>query len=274
MRRIHVGLVAVLAMAATLGAVAIAPAAGAASGFSNPTRIDNQFLPLVPGKQYVLEGVADRGDGVQAHRVITTVTSLTKVINGVRTRVVWDQDFSGGELVESELAFFAQDDTGTVKAFGEYPEEYDGWFPAAPNTWIDGLEGAKAGIAMLARPVVGATYSQGYSPAIGFGDRAKVVSTTTTLRNMPLGTFTNVLVIEESNTFAPEEGEQLKYYKAGIGNVRVTAKDDPEGEFLNLVKVSTLSSSALGDADDDAIRLDRRGYVLSSVYRSTQRAER
>jgi hypothetical protein len=265
---------AVLAVAATLGVVAVAPGAVAASGFSNPIKIDNQFLPLVPGKQYVFEGVSDRGNGVQPHRVVTTVTSVTKVINGVRTRVVWDQDISAGTLVESELAFFAQDDARNVKAFGEYPEELDGRFPEAPNTWIDGLEGAKAGIAMLAKPVVGATYSQGFAPEIEFGDRAKVISTTTTLTGVPLGPFTNVLVIEESDTFAPEDGEQLKFYKAGIGLVRVTAKDDPEGEFLNLVKVNTLSASALDKANDEAIKLDRRGYVLSEVYRSTMRAER
>ena len=270
MRRGHGGLIAVLAVAATLLAVAVAPGAVAATGFSNPTRIDNQLLPLVPGKQYVFEGVADRGDGVQPHRVVTTVTSVTKVINGVRTRVIWDQDISGGKLVESELAFFAQDDARNVKAFGEYPEELDGRFPTAPSTWIDGLEGAKAGIAMLAKPVVGATYSQGFAPEIEFGDRAKVISTTAKLTGVPLGPFTNVLVIEEWDTFAPEDGQQLKYYKAGIGVVRVTAKGDPEGEFLNLVKVNTLSADDLDDVNDEAIKLDRRGYVLSEVYRSTR----
>ncbi len=276
MRRGHGGLVTVLAVAATLMAavVAVAPGAVAATGFSNPTRIDNQFLPLVPGRQFVFEGVADRGDGVQPHRVVTTVTSVTKVINGVKTRVVWDQDISDGELVESELAFFAQDDARNVKALGEYPEELEGWFPAAPNTWIDGLDGAKAGVAMLAKPVVGATYSQGFAPEIEFGDRAKVISTTAKLTGVPLGPFTNVLVIEEWDTFAPEDGRQLKYYKAGTGLVRVTAKGDPEGEFLNLVKVKTLTADALDDADIEAIRLDRRGYALSEVYRSTQLAIR
>lgn len=269
MRRANDGLLAVLAVAAMLVTVAVAPGAMAATGFSNPTKIDNPFLPLVPGKQYVFEGVADRGDGVQPHRVVTTVTSVTKVINGVRTRVVWDQDISAGKLVESELAFFAQDDARNVKLFGEYPEELEGPFPEAPNTWIDGIDGAKRGTAMLAKPVVGATYSQGYAPEIEFGDRARVLSTTATLSGVPLGPFTNVLLIEEWDTFAPEDGKQRKYHKAGIGVVRATAHDDPEGEFLNLVRINTLSSSALDDVDDEAIKLDRRGYVLSEVYRST-----
>ena len=37
-----------------------------------------------PGIQYVFEGAANRGHGREPHRVITTVTDLTKVIDGVR----------------------------------------------------------------------------------------------------------------------------------------------------------------------------------------------
>src|SRR5438046_8503202 len=57
--------------------------------FSYPTRIDNKWLPLVPGTQYVLEGRANRGGGPLPHQVIFTVTDLTKVINGVQSRVIW-----------------------------------------------------------------------------------------------------------------------------------------------------------------------------------------
>jgi len=51
---------------------------------------------------------------------VLTVTDLTKVLNGVRNRVLWDQDFQQGELTESELTFFAQDDGGNVWNLGEY----------------------------------------------------------------------------------------------------------------------------------------------------------
>src|SRR5918912_2244265 len=53
--------------------------------FSNPTRINNRFLPLIPGTRTVLEGTANRGRGEQPHRVLFTVTDVTKVIHGVRT---------------------------------------------------------------------------------------------------------------------------------------------------------------------------------------------
>ena len=87
--------------------------------FSHPTKIDNLWLPLTPGTQFVLTGQADRGTGTLPHDVIFTVTDLTKVIDGVRTRVIWDRDLNDGELTEAELAFFAQDNAGNVWSMGE-----------------------------------------------------------------------------------------------------------------------------------------------------------
>ena len=144
--------------------------------FFNPTQINNRFLPLVPGTVLVFEGQANRGGGVSPHRVMFIVTDLTKVINGVRSVVVWDRDVSNGQLVESELAFFAQDNVGRVWNLGEYPEEFDqGQFLGAPNTWIAGQAGAKAGVHMLAKPRVGRPrYLQGFAPDIEFLDTAKV----------------------------------------------------------------------------------------------------
>src|SRR5262249_33199590 len=38
--------------------------------FSNPMRIDNVWSPLPIGRRYVLEGVANRGGGLQEHQVV------------------------------------------------------------------------------------------------------------------------------------------------------------------------------------------------------------
>ncbi|MCU1539231.1 MAG: hypothetical protein JWM01_178, partial [Arthrobacter sp.] len=72
--------------------------------------------------------------------VISTLTGLTKKIDGVNTVVVRDRDNSDGGLAESELAFFAETKKGTVWLFGEYPEEYeDGKLIRAPSTFISGM---------------------------------------------------------------------------------------------------------------------------------------
>jgi hypothetical protein len=48
--------------------------------------------------------------------------------------VVWERDYSDGQEVEAELAFFAQDKDGNLWHMGEYPEEYEGGeFEKAPG---------------------------------------------------------------------------------------------------------------------------------------------
>ena len=97
------------------------------------------------------------------HRLEFTVTDLTKDIAGVRTVVAWIVDISDGQVVEKEIAFYAQDNDGNVWFLGEHPEEYeDGEFVEAP-TWVAGVENAIPGIKMKAEPRQGApAYFQGW----------------------------------------------------------------------------------------------------------------
>lgn len=234
--------------------------------FSRPTRIDHRFFPLVPGTQLTLTG----RDGDEPHRVVFTVTDLTKVIHGVRTVVVWDRDISVGQLEEAELAFFAQDDAGNVWSLGEYPEEYeDGRLVGAPSTWLAGREGAKAGVDMLAtpRPAAG-WYVQGYAPAIDFLDCAKV-SETGARTCVPLACYDGVLVTTETAPLEPGDGFQLKYHAPGVGIVRVGARPAEDGETLALVKRARLGPTALANVRDEALKLDRRGCRVAPVYCNT-----
>ena len=63
-----------------------------------------------------------------------TVTSLTKLVDGVRTRVVWDVDEADDRVTEAELAVFAKDRAGNIWNLGEYPEEYPGGVFTARRT--------------------------------------------------------------------------------------------------------------------------------------------
>jgi hypothetical protein len=80
------------------------------------THIDNKYSPLKPGTKLIYKGSAipeDEKTRVK-RRVVTTVTDLSKWIDGVRTLVIWERDYSAGKLGESEIAFFAQDKAGNV----------------------------------------------------------------------------------------------------------------------------------------------------------------
>jgi hypothetical protein len=244
--------------------------------FDDPTQIDNKWLPMRPGTQIVYEGsaIVDE-EGRQPRRVVTTVTDLTKVIDGVRTLVIWERDFTAGQLNEPEIAFFAQDNSGNVWLVGEYPEEYvNGKFDKAP-AWISGQKGARAGISMPAEPRLGAPdYAQGYAPPpVEFDDRARVykVSQKTCV---PVDCYENVLVTEEFNPSEPG-AYQLKYYAPGVGNIRVgwRGEKEEERETLERIEFQHLSPEAMAKARREAMEMDRRAYERSEAYRDTSPAE-
>ena len=245
------------------------------ANFPAAPKVDNRWYPLVPGTQYVMEGRANRGRGRLPHRVVTTVTDLTKVIDGVRTVVIWDRDINEGQLEESELAFQAQDNDGNVWLLGEYPEVYeDGKLQGAEDTWIAGLQGARPGVLMRANPRAGTpSYLEGLAPRIEFQDRAKV--TKTGIRNcVPVGCYEGVLLIDEWNPLEAGDAHQLKSYAPGVGNIRVGAVDDPEAEELVLVEVRHLGGAELAGLRRQALRLDARAYVVrKDLYRHTPPAQ-
>src|SRR5437764_303649 len=160
------------------------------------TTIDNEWFPLKPGTRLVYAGTTIEDDGKAVpRRLVSIVTDLTKVIGGVRTVIVWDVDYKDGQLSETEIAFFAQDNDGNVWLLGEYPEEWEGGkFLKAP-VWLHGREEARAGIAMQAKPQLGTpSYAQGWGPAVKWTDRATVdqMGQKTCVRT---GCYDDVLVI-------------------------------------------------------------------------------
>jgi hypothetical protein len=242
--------------------------------FPELPQIDNVFFPLIPGTQRVLEGEVE---GVP-HRVTFTVTDLIKEIAGVNTIVVWDVDESEGEIVESELAFFAQDRDGNVWNLGEYPEEFeDGEFAGAPSTWIAREDGAVPGIHMSGSPSVGLPeYLQGFAPRIDFLDCATVVATGQSIC-VPFESscFDNVLVTHERNPLDPEGGVQSKFHAPGVGIVAIGSVDPPTGETLELVQTAELEGEELQEVRQQARRLDRRAYRFAEeVYEDTEPVER
>lgn len=265
-------------------AVAPAPAATAVApavklfenfdpgNFNRPTMIDNEWMPLKPGMRYIYEGTTIEDDGVAVpHRVVINVTDLTKVIGGIRSVVSWDLDYSDNQLVEAELAFFAQDNLGNVWRMGEYPEAYEDAKLVEAPTWIHGIEEARAGIMMPARPQPGTpSYSQGWGPAVNWTDRGQVdqIGLQTCV---PVKCFEDVLVIAETSA-SEADAQQLKYYARGIGNVRVGWRGAGEKtkETLELVEVVQLSPDELAMIRAKALELEKSAYQISrEVYGRT-----
>jgi hypothetical protein len=225
------------------------------TNFDNPTVIDNEWMPLRPGTRLVYDGfdVDDNGQRIP-HVVFATTTDLTKVINGVRTRVILEEDYSDEELVEKDIAFHAQDNDGNVWHFGELVETYEGAAFLGGHVWLVGLtEGAHAGIQMLAEPEVGETYR---SLVHRMGLRTTV----------PSGTYEDVMVIAEWDQETEEGVFQDKYYARRVGVVRIGFRGpDPTGEELELIGIEQLSPEELADLRRDVLRMEERAYLYGQT---------
>jgi hypothetical protein len=245
------------------------------ANFTKPTEVTNAWFPLRPGTEFTWRGHAlDDGEPI-SRAVVFTVTGLTKVIDGVRTVVTWDRDYTEGKREEVELSFFAQDDDGTVWQMGEYPEEYDGGKIVKTPAWLGGLHGAQPGILMLADPRPGMPdYAEGWGPEVHWNDRAfpyRAGESTC----VPAGCYDDVLVVDEFNPDEPG-AHQLKYYARGVGGVRVgwRGRNEEEQEELALVRLRTLTPAQLAAVHRQVLEQDRRGYRYSpDVYGRTQPIE-
>ena len=232
------------------------------------TNIDHEWWPLKPGTRHVFEGVTIQDGEEVPHRIVETVTDLTKVISGVRTVVSLEEDYSDGQLIEQELAFHAQDNDGNVWHFGQLREAYDENAFVGGHVWLVDLpEGAKAGIRMLAEPGPGTReYSQGFAPApFYWTDRARVYQVGQETE-VPAGSYEDVMVIEEWDEETPEGVFQLKYYVRGVGIVRVGFRGpDPEQEEVELVAIEELDPETLAAAREQALQIEARAYMYATT---------
>ncbi len=198
-----------------------------AAGFSDT--IDNPYFPLAPGMTWLYKGTKD--GAVEKNRIV--VQNYTKKIKGVICTVVLDRVYEDGNLSELTHDWYAQDNTGNVWYFGEASKDIEnGNVVSTQGSWQAGVNGARAGIVMEARPTPGDVYQQEFSSGVA-QDRAKVLALhakTTT----GLGTLTNLLKTEETTPLEPGTAE-VKYYRKGIGFVRSQTSAGPERELLKLV---------------------------------------
>ena len=174
------------------------------ASFDDPTNIDNKYFPMTPGTHYVYEGVTEEAGRQIPHSIIFTVTDLTKEIQGVRSVVAYIVDYSDGQLVEAEVAFYAQDNDGNVWFMGEHPEVYENGKMVEAPTWIPGFKGAQAGFVMKANPQLGvASYGQGWGPAVNWTDRGQVVGMGEQTC-VPVACYEDVLITEEFSQSEPD----------------------------------------------------------------------
>jgi hypothetical protein len=220
--------VVVAALAAFLGGRAI----GAAGESGWAPRVTNPWFPLRPGTTYIYKGMRDG----RPSREVFTVTRSTKVIQGVRCTAVFDRLYLRGRLFERTTDWYAQDRRGVVWYFGERTAELDakGRVTSTEGSWQSGVDGAKAGIYMSARPRVGQSFRQELYPGHA-DDHFAVVSLNASV-SVPYVTSHRALLTKEWTPLEPGVLDH-KLYVRGIGTVKEeTVKGGSERNVLVAVR--------------------------------------
>jgi hypothetical protein len=176
-------------------------------------RVDNRYLPLVPGTAFHYRGYS----GMTPQTDDMVVTRQTKVVLGIRCTVVRDTVSEHGTPVERTFDWYAQDKQGNVWYLGENSlERKNERFVRADDSWQAGVDRAKAGIVMKANPRPGDVYRQEYYPPGGALDQALVLRTRPTI-TVPHGSYRRTLATVEWSPVEPQL--ERKYYVAGLGEV-------------------------------------------------------
>lgn len=141
--------------------------------------LDNPWFPSSGGGPWTYQVT----DASGSHRMRVSVCG-TEDVDGVATTAVCTTE-PGRNAVD----YYAEDDDGNVWWFGREGE------------WEAGVDGAEAGVAMLARPRVGDGYYEGYRQGV-VEDRATVLAVDDTVR-VPAGSFGGVVRITVSSALQP-----------------------------------------------------------------------
>jgi hypothetical protein len=176
-------------------------------------RIDNRYLPFLPGSRWVYEGMSEG----QQERIEVVVTDERREVMGIDAVVVRDTVTVDGAVAEDTYDWYTQDREGNVWYLGEETAEYeDGEVVSTEGSWEAGVDGALPGIVMLADPVVGEAYRQEFYE--GEAEDMAQVARLGESRTIAGTTYDELVVVEEWNPLEPDIVEE-KYYAPDVGTV-------------------------------------------------------
>jgi hypothetical protein len=183
------------------------------------TRIDNPWLPMLPGSRWTTRETDPQGG--RQHGVVKVTRRTRKVANGITARVVSDIVTEHGRLAEKTHDWYAQDKAGNVWYLGERTASYRRGKPVSTEgSWEAGVDGAQPGVVMPAAPTAGLTYRQEYYAGHA-EDNAAIVSVDEQA-GVPFGHFSHVLMTKETTPLEPRTVE-FKFYARGVGPVLAIA---------------------------------------------------
>jgi len=171
---------------------------------------NNPYITIQPGR------VLKLADGNT--RLTITILPGTKTVDGVACGVLEEREEKDGQLIEISRNYFATDrNTGDVYYFGEDVDNYqDGKIINHDSAWLAGVDGARFGLMIPAKPRVGDKFFQEVAPKVAL-DAVEVVSVDETVKT-PAGTYKHCVHLRETTPLDPDVSH--KYYAPGVGLIK------------------------------------------------------
>ena len=246
-----------------------------AANFVDPTASTNRYHPLVPGTQWIRSGTTEVGSRKVPHSVISTLTDVVRIIDGVTVIAMLDQSTDSGEISQVGFDWFALDQDSNVWILGGYTEDFEGGeFTNAEDAWLGAATGGKPGVLMPG--VVEADTPRWFIGAVEEGSLGSLGEPVDVgiARCVAFGCFDDVIAIREGEYRAIDN--EVKYYAPGVGVIL----NDPQLASLHqdsfeLVNVVELTPQGLAEASQVVLDLeDHARIVVPDVYGSAPKSRR
>jgi hypothetical protein len=244
------------------------------ASFVDPTLDTNPFHPLKPGLQWVRSGTTEVGKRVVPHEIITTMTDVIRVIDGVKTIGMLDESTDSGEISQVGMDYMALDKDGNVWILGGYTEDYEGGAYTNVNSAFLGRSGRTTVGILSPRNVTMATptWCIGAAP-----DEKPSVGTPVAVgakRCVTFGCFDNVRVVQEGNVGAPDN--ENKYYAPGVGVIdNIPLDASLHKDRFQLENFTTLTAAGLAKQSQTLLDLEAHGLVTSpEVFKDAPKSRR
>jgi hypothetical protein len=191
----------------------------------------NPYITMQPGRVLKLKHGNDT--------LTVTILPETQPIDGVTAGILEERETKNGKLVEVSRNFMATDkSTGDVYYFGEDVDNYkNGRVVDHGSAWRAGVAGARFGLMIPAKPIVGQKFYQEIAPKVAM-DRVEVVSIDETVKT-PAGVFEHCVHLRETTPL--ERDVSHKFYAPGIGMIK-----DDEFELAERPEYARLALGVVG----------------------------
>ncbi len=241
--------------------------------FVDPTLDTNPYHPLKPGLQWVRGGTTEVGSRVVPHQIITTMTDVIRVIDGVPTIAMLDESTDSADVSQVGMDYLALDKDGNVWILGGYTEEYEGGqYTNTESVWL-GATDAEPGILAPAKVTmktprwfIGAAPDE--KPSVGEPVKVGIREC------VAFGCYDNVRVVQEGNVGAPDN--ENKYYAPGVGVINNVPLDASlHQDTFQLQNFVQLSPKGLAEASQTVLDLEAHGRKTSpDIYGSAPKSRR